>query len=234
MTDIAPYPIDSGYVELPEAFLLPICTTRERYDMMISALLVGGEILYGEDEILHVVDFLNALPSVREDCNVDYADLVTAIEAAQETADSALALATIARSGIDRDWRAFVDEATVIGETPTYSLSALHRYNWSLFTANAGTGIRWFKALDLTLGGTFYVLHQKYSTGGVSALSVNGTNISTMTFYNATALQSQLATFTLAASVHGVGRHQIDLTNSNVGTGGGRGMSLTAIWYKGN
>lgn len=71
MSDIAPYLITpSEGVELPAVFLLPVVTTRERWDYFISALMVGAEVVYSENEILPLVDVLDAIAEIREETEI--------------------------------------------------------------------------------------------------------------------------------------------------------------------
>lgn len=71
MPDVAPFLITSGTPTMPETFLLPVVTTQERWDMLLSALIVGGEVLYGEDEILHLCDVLEAMQHMDEETSFD-------------------------------------------------------------------------------------------------------------------------------------------------------------------
>jgi hypothetical protein len=232
MPETAPYLINTGHVDLPLSFLIPICTTQERYDMMISALMVGGEVLYGEEEILHIVDFLNALPLVREDCNVDYDDLIAAIADAQADADAALA--QIAALPMERHFPLYPDEATLIADSTAISINAAYVYGLSQFTSAAGAAMRWSKVGDLSLGGTFKIWHSKFPSGGISTLFINGVSAGTLNMYSAGTSHNNLATFNLAASVHGKARHQIDLQNTGAGTGAGRGQGLAKLWFMSN
>jgi hypothetical protein len=232
MSEIAPYLIDTGYVELPTSFLLPIFTTQERFDMIISALLVGGEILYGEDEILHFVDFLDALPDVRDYDLMSYDDLVAGIAAAQADADAALA--QIAAFPVEKDFSLYADEGSLIADSAALAINSAFAYGVMQFTSGSFAAIRWHKVADLSSGGTFKIWYSKFPTGGVSTLAVNGVSVGTLNQYQGTTVHNFLATFTLAASIHGKARHQIDFSNTGVGTGGGSGQGMAKIWFISN
>lgn len=64
MGSIAPFLITPSTPDLTNDFMLAIQFTPERWDMFISALSTGGEVVYSADEILHLCDVLQALSAV--------------------------------------------------------------------------------------------------------------------------------------------------------------------------
>lgn len=229
MSDISPFLIDGTVVPMPETFLLPICTTPERFRMMISALVYGGCLIYGEKEVLHYVDFIQACSQIREDCNVSYDDLIAAIEAAQ--ADATAALEALAALPKDRDFSLYPDEASLIVDSTAISINTAYVYGLSQFQSTAFAAMRWHKLANLASGGTFKIWYSRFPTGGISTLGINGVALGTINMYNATTIHNQFTTLTLAPSVHGYARHQIDLSNTGAGTGAGRGQGLAKLWF---
>jgi len=157
---------------------------------------------------------------------------------ANETAETALSTANDALAAVgtaaDRDAAWMVDESAIIGETGTNSISTSYIYGVAWFTANAGSAFRWRDTLDMSLGGTFKFWFHRFPTGGISNLSVDGNNLGTINFYNASNSFNNFGTLTLDADVVGTSRHTIDITNTLAGSGSGRGQGITKLMYIGN
>lgn len=74
MAYIAPYLIDEIYVSLPEGqFIVPVCTTRERFKLITNALWNAGSEV-GNGSYDHLVDWLDALSRIRAGCEFDPTD----------------------------------------------------------------------------------------------------------------------------------------------------------------
>ena len=73
MTYIAPFLLDGTYPEpFPDGnFIVPICTTRERFKKILNALYDGGFVLDERGSYEHIVDVLNAIPRIQAGCQYD-------------------------------------------------------------------------------------------------------------------------------------------------------------------
>jgi len=70
MTYIAPFLLSNENLEtLPDGnFIVPICTNRERFEKIQNALWAGGFDDSERGSYDHLIDFLNAIPRIRDGC----------------------------------------------------------------------------------------------------------------------------------------------------------------------
>lgn len=178
--------------------------------MIISALTVGGEVVYGEDEILHLVDFLDALPEIRDYDLMGYDDLVAGIAAAQADATAALAAAAAAL-GEHRRVTLWHDEANVSGGTLTVAVNTIYQSNFSAFSTVQG-----FNAVQSFVCATMPACKLRFlgttaNNQGIMGVYVDEVSVGTLDWWSAATVNNVVKQISFAANAIAAGRHTLRL-----------------------
>lgn len=72
---VAPYIMAEGNVILPDGqFIVPVCTTKERFDKIMNALWYYGQQQDRSFDFDHLIDWMDAMPRIRPGCDYDPTD----------------------------------------------------------------------------------------------------------------------------------------------------------------
>lgn len=134
-------------------------------------------------------------------------------------------------ASVNKDVEMFADSAVITVGTPTISAGTQYRYNYVRFTTVVGANWKWQFVADLSLGATITVLYEQGTGQATVDLKINGTTVASKDFSSGGTVNNQTWTATLGTSVHGAGRHTLELVSGGSGSvGAAFAISLHKVW----
>jgi len=138
----------------------------------------------------------------------DVATAQATADAAQATADAAQADAAVLH---ERRATMFHDESVCTFGTPTLTVTTAQRYNYYRWSATQGNAFKNSFVMDLSLGATLYLLGATSNGSGICDIYIDGVFLASIDFYTAGNVFNVEKTATIPASVHGAGKHKIEM-----------------------